>query len=154
MRRWCDVRLGYLVVPVPRLTGIITARACCRARQDIADLDPSFQHWNATVTEEGRLIPTSNASEPNGSSGLCDSAPRTTRCRPDRVEGGDLVVHTPITGEEIGASLAQPPPRQTQRSDGLQTPFRDGATYRDRTGELCGSSVKSSVARKTRSALS
>jgi hypothetical protein len=25
--------------------------------QDIADLDPSFQHWNATVTEEGRLIP-------------------------------------------------------------------------------------------------
>ena len=25
--------------------------------QDIADLDPSFQHWNATVTEDGRLIP-------------------------------------------------------------------------------------------------
>ena len=25
--------------------------------QDIADLDTSFQHWNATVTEDGRLIP-------------------------------------------------------------------------------------------------
>ena len=25
--------------------------------QDIDDLDPSFQHWNATVTEDGRLIP-------------------------------------------------------------------------------------------------
>jgi len=25
--------------------------------QDIADLDPSYQHWNATVTEDGRLIP-------------------------------------------------------------------------------------------------
>jgi hypothetical protein len=25
--------------------------------QDIADLEPSFQHWNATVTEDGRLIP-------------------------------------------------------------------------------------------------
>jgi len=25
--------------------------------QDIADLDPSFQVWNATVTEDGRLIP-------------------------------------------------------------------------------------------------
>ena len=26
--------------------------------QDIADLESSFQHWNATVTEDGRLIPT------------------------------------------------------------------------------------------------
>jgi len=25
--------------------------------QDIADLDPSFQNWNATVTEDGRMIP-------------------------------------------------------------------------------------------------
>jgi len=25
--------------------------------QDIADLESSFQHWNATVTEDGRLIP-------------------------------------------------------------------------------------------------
>ncbi len=25
--------------------------------QDIADLDPSFQEWNATVTDDGRLIP-------------------------------------------------------------------------------------------------
>jgi hypothetical protein len=25
--------------------------------QDIADLDDSFQHWNATVTEDGRMIP-------------------------------------------------------------------------------------------------
>ena len=25
--------------------------------QDIADLDPTFQQWNATVTEDGRLIP-------------------------------------------------------------------------------------------------
>ena len=25
--------------------------------QDIADLEPSFQHWNATVSEDGRLIP-------------------------------------------------------------------------------------------------
>ena len=25
--------------------------------QDIADLEPSFQYWNATVTEDGRLIP-------------------------------------------------------------------------------------------------
>jgi hypothetical protein len=25
--------------------------------QDITDLEPSFQHWNATVTEDGRLIP-------------------------------------------------------------------------------------------------
>jgi hypothetical protein len=25
--------------------------------QDIADLDKSYQHWNATVTEDGRLIP-------------------------------------------------------------------------------------------------
>ena len=25
--------------------------------QDIADLDPSFQAWNATVTEDGRVIP-------------------------------------------------------------------------------------------------
>jgi len=25
--------------------------------QDIADLDPSYQEWNATVTEDGRLIP-------------------------------------------------------------------------------------------------
>jgi hypothetical protein len=25
---------------------------------DIADLDPSYQQWNATVTEDGRLIPT------------------------------------------------------------------------------------------------
>jgi hypothetical protein len=25
--------------------------------QDIADLDESYQHWNATVTEDGRLIP-------------------------------------------------------------------------------------------------
>jgi hypothetical protein len=25
--------------------------------QDIDDLDPSYQHWNATVTEDGRVIP-------------------------------------------------------------------------------------------------
>jgi hypothetical protein len=25
--------------------------------QDIADLDPTFQQWNATVTDDGRLIP-------------------------------------------------------------------------------------------------
>jgi len=25
--------------------------------QDIADLDASYQHWNATVTEDGRMIP-------------------------------------------------------------------------------------------------
>ena len=25
--------------------------------QDIADLDPSFQQWNATVTDDGRMIP-------------------------------------------------------------------------------------------------
>ena len=25
--------------------------------QDIEDLDPSYQHWNATVTEDGRVIP-------------------------------------------------------------------------------------------------
>ena len=25
--------------------------------QDIVDLDPTFQQWNATVTDDGRLIP-------------------------------------------------------------------------------------------------
>jgi hypothetical protein len=25
--------------------------------QDIDDLDSSYQHWNATVTDDGRLIP-------------------------------------------------------------------------------------------------
>jgi hypothetical protein len=25
--------------------------------QDIADLEPAYQHWNATVTEDGRVIP-------------------------------------------------------------------------------------------------
>jgi hypothetical protein len=25
--------------------------------QDIADLDASFQNWNATVTDDGRMIP-------------------------------------------------------------------------------------------------
>ena len=56
-RARAHVRLGHHLVPVPRLARVGPAVRLAERGADISEIEAAFTNWNASVDEDGRVVP-------------------------------------------------------------------------------------------------